>query len=152
MLQDEVYEAHPSVYLPLLCVANYLRHHLTKSALEDHLFNVRLASHSNVKELSSQHNLLRKYSHLRSEVTKIVVCPSKKCPSVLTMKQDNPEEIQLNSLVITNLSKVCIDHVSFCECQSRSNWCILSSTTALNYKKWIPTTEEIYILANATKS
>lgn len=90
-----MYEAHPSVYLPLLCVANYLRNHLSKSALDDHLPILRLATHSNIKELTSQHNLLSKYSHLKSEVTKILVSPVKKCPSILSMKEDDQNEPEL---------------------------------------------------------
>ena len=68
--------------------SGFVYDHLTKSALEEFLFNVRLVQQSNLKELSNQQNLLQKYSNLKNEVTKIFVCPSKKCPAVLAMKKN----------------------------------------------------------------
>jgi hypothetical protein len=89
---------------------------------------------------------------LRSELRKFLFAPRKNILPYWLWSKIILKRYNYDSLVVKNLSKVCIDHVSFLKCQSRSNWCILSSTTALNYKKWIPTTEEINILTNATKS
>lgn len=82
--------------MSLLSVALYLRHHLTKNALHKHLRILKIATDSNVKKLTSQHNLLSQYAHLKNEVTKIFLCPIKKCPAILTMQKNKnfPEENQ----------------------------------------------------------
>ncbi|KAI9553805.1 hypothetical protein GHT06_019073 [Daphnia sinensis] len=66
-----LHEVHPHIYLPILCVAFYLRHHLTKTALHDHLRILSIGTDSIVKKLTSQHNLLSQYSNLKNEVSKI---------------------------------------------------------------------------------
>ena len=67
-------------------MANYLKLHLTKSALEDLLFNVNLALNSNLKELIGQHNLLQKYRSTHEELIDEDFCLSiKKFPAVLIL-------------------------------------------------------------------
>jgi hypothetical protein len=46
--------------------------------------------------IASQHNLLSEYAHLKDELTKIVLCPTKKCSAILTMQKNKnfPEENQ----------------------------------------------------------
>ncbi|XP_032785633.2 uncharacterized protein LOC116923278 [Daphnia magna] len=91
-----LHEVQPHIYLPILCVAFYLRHHLTKSALHDHLRILSIGTDSIVKKLTSQHNLMSQYSNLKNEVSKIFVCPFKKCPAVLTLQKNKniPQENQ----------------------------------------------------------
>lgn len=59
---------------------------------------LRIASHSNLKEHSSPHNLLAKYHHLKGNVSKVHVCPEKKCPLIFSindkLKRPFPEENQ----------------------------------------------------------
>ena len=67
-------------------MANYLKLHLTESALEDLLFNVNLALNSNLKELIGQHNLLQKYRSIHEELIDEDFCLSiKKFPAVLIL-------------------------------------------------------------------
>lgn len=73
-------------------MSHYLKHNLTKKALGDHLFIVRLALYSNIKELKRHQQLWSKYVQLKSEFTKILVCPKKKCPAILVMKKEKVEE------------------------------------------------------------
>lgn len=83
-----MYEAHPSVYLPLLSVAFYLRDGLTKTALDHHLSILNIATDAKFKHLRSPYLLLSKYRHLKAEITKTLVCKHQKCPKILTLNSE----------------------------------------------------------------
>jgi DNA-directed RNA polymerase subunit RPC12/RpoP len=66
----------PSKYAHLLSTAFYLKNHLSKSALEQHLKILKMTTPSLGKEYSSVHNFLKKYDHLPLSLQKIYVCQS----------------------------------------------------------------------------
>ncbi len=82
---EENIEVPRSIYLPLLCIGFYLKHKLTKVALEAHLNILRLNENSYIKRISSVHNLLSKYRYLETEVTKIYICGKKSCGAILQL-------------------------------------------------------------------
>lgn len=88
----ESMEVPRSVYLPLLSIGFFLKNNLTKTALGHHLSILRLNENSHIKQLSSVHNLLSKYRHLKTETKKSYICGKKKCSSLLVMdeKGKNP--------------------------------------------------------------
>lgn len=69
-----------------MSVAFYLRNHLTKTSLGHHLKILKIATNSNLKEHNSSHNLLSKYSHLKADVEKILICPKPNCQQILVLK------------------------------------------------------------------
>nr|CAH0101125.1 unnamed protein product [Daphnia galeata] len=63
-----------SDYLPLLCILFYLRDHFTKVSLQHHLKILMVATKTSIRKLTSLHNLLSKYSHLKTTIIKTFVC------------------------------------------------------------------------------
>lgn len=88
-------EVDTSEYLPTLCRLFYLKHHLTKSALDHRLKILLAATKSNIKAISSPHNLFSKYLHLKTNIQKIFVCRIKGCNSELILDtKSTPTENQ----------------------------------------------------------
>lgn len=85
-------EAPRSVYLPLLSIAFYLKDKLTKVALSHHLRILRLGDNSNIRQLSSVHTLLSKYSHLKLETEKQFICGKPKCNAILILNEKRKPE------------------------------------------------------------
>lgn len=88
-------EAPPSVYLPLLSVAYYLSDGLTKKALGHHLKILHIATGHAHKKLSSVHNLMSKYNHLKTEIDITYICRHPTCENILVVGDDKyPKLIQ----------------------------------------------------------
>jgi hypothetical protein len=81
--------ADESVYLPLLCTAQYLHDGMTKEALNNTLRLIRIAKKSNdIEELQSSNRLLSKYNPLLCETKRVPVCSHPNCPDILQTAAD----------------------------------------------------------------
>ena len=91
---EEISYADPSVYLPLLSAAFYMKHKISKTILSHHLQILNLTLKSSIKELNSPYTLLNKYQHLKSDIKKSYICANLKYSVILIEKDGCPLEKQ----------------------------------------------------------